>query len=209
MRYMEGHGRTPWLLLPDVLDDDVTAENPVCCIDAYAESLDLASLGFARAQAALTGRPADDPRELRKLYIYGYRNRIRASRRLERETHRNVALIWRLRKLRPDFKTIADFRNNNTEARQALCRAFVLLCRQLDLFGAELLALDGSKFKAVNNQHKNFTQAKLEQALKDIDATGEQSLRDLEACDREESSVHHPIRALLQAKIERLQERQK
>jgi transposase len=178
-------------------------------MDAYVESLDLASLGFARAHAALTGRPADDPRDLLTLYIDGYRNRSRSSRRLEREPHRNVELIGLLGKLRPDFKTMADCRTNNTKALQALFREFALLCRQLDLFGAELLAIDGSKFKAVNNKHKNFTQAKLEKALKEIDEKGEQSWRDLETSDREESSVHQPTREELQEKIERLQERQK
>jgi transposase len=209
MRYLEGHCRTQPLLLPDVIDDYVTEENPVRFIDAYVESLDLESLGVARAQAALTGRPAYDPRDLLKLYIYGYLNRIRSSRRLERETHRNVELIWLLRKLRPDFKTIADFRNNHTKALQALFREFVVLCKQLDLFGAELLAIDGSKFKAVNSKHQNFTKAKLEKALKDIDEKVAQYLRDLDAADREESSVHQPTRAELQKKIESLQERQK
>jgi transposase len=209
MRYIEGHCRTQQLLLPDVIDDYVTEENPVRFIDAYVESLDLESLGVARAQAALTGRPAYDPRDLLKLYIYGYLNRIRSSRRLERETHRNVELIWLLRKLRPDFKTIADFRKHNTKALQALFREFVLLCKQLDLFGAELLAIDGSKLKAVNSKHKNFTKAKLEKALKDIDEKVAQYLRDLDAADSEESSVHQPTSAELQKKIESLQERQK
>jgi transposase len=192
MSYIEGYCRTQRLLLPDVIDDYVTEENPVRFIDAYVESLDLERLGFARAQAALTGRPAYDPRDLLKLYIYGYLNRIRSSRRLERETHRNVELIWLLRKLRPDFKTIADFRNNNTKALQALFREFVLRCKQLDLFGAELLAIDGSKFRAVNSKHKNFTKTKLEKALKDIDEQVAKYLSDLDASDREESSVHQP-----------------
>ena len=209
MSYIEGYCRTQRLLLPDLLDDYVTEANPVRFIDAYVESLDLEHLGFARAQAALTGRPAYDPRDLLKLYIYGYLNRIRSSRRLERETHRNVELIWLLRKLRPDFKTIADFRKQNTKALQALFREFVLLCKQLDLFGAELLAIDGSKFKAVNSQHKNFTKAKLEKALKDIDEKVDKYLSDLDASDREESSVHQPTREELQVKIARLQERRK
>lgn len=208
MSYIEGYCRTQQLLLPDLLDDYVTAENPVRFIDAYVESLDLERLGFARAQAALTGRPAYDPRDLLKLYLYGYLNRIRSSRRLERETHRHVELIWLLRKLRPDFKTIADFRKHNTKALQALFREFVLLCKQLDLFGAELLAIDGSKFKAVNNKHKNFTQAKLEKALQDLDEKVAKYLSDLDASDREESSVHQPTSEELQKKIERLKERQ-
>jgi transposase len=208
MRYIEGHCRTPRLLLPDLLDDYVTEENPVRFIDAYVASLDLVSLGFARAQAAFTGRPAYDPRELLKLSIYGDLHRIRSSRRLEREPHRHVELIWLLRKLSPDFKTMADFRKHHTQALQALFRAFVLLCRQLDLFGAELLAIDGSQCKAVNNKHKNLTPAKLEKARKDIDAKVAQYLRDLDAADNEESSVHQPTREELQQKIESLQARQ-
>jgi transposase len=208
MSDIEGYCRTQRLLLPDLLDDDVTEEHPVRFIDAYVDSLALERLGFTRAQAALTGRPAYDPRELLKLYIDGDLNRIRSSRRLERETHRNVELIWLLRTLRPDFKTIADFRKNHTAALQALFRAFVFLCKQLDLFGAELLAIDGSKFKAVNSKHKNYTTTKLEKALKDVDAPVEKYLSDLEACDRAESGVHQPTREELQQKIERLQERQ-
>ena len=208
MSYIEGYCRTQRLLLPDLLDDYVTEENPVRFIDAYVESLDLERLGFARAQAALTGRPAYDPRDLLKLYIYGYLNRIRSSRRLERETHRNVELIWLLRKLRPDFKTVADFRKNNTKALQALFREFVPLCKQLNLFGAELLAIDGSKVKAVNSKHKNFTKTKLEKALKDIDEQVAKYLSALDASDREESSVHQPTGEELQQKIESLKERQ-
>jgi transposase len=209
MSYIAGYCRTQQLLLPDLLDDYVTEEHPVRFIDAYVESLDLEHLGFARAQAAVTGRPAYDPRDVLKLYIYGYLNRIRSSRKLERETHRHVELIWLLRKLRPDFKTIADFRNNHTNALQALFREFVLLCRQLDLFGAELLAIDGSKFKAVNSKPKNFTKVKLEKTLQDIDEKVAKYLSDLDASDREEASVHQPTREELQQKIERLQERQK
>jgi transposase len=209
MRYLEGHGRTPQLLWPDVLDDDVTAEHPVRCIEADVESLDLERLGVARAQAALTGRPAYDPRDLLTLYISGDLNRIRSGRRLERETHRNVELLWRLRTLRPDFKTIADFRKNNTTALQALFRECVLLGKQLDRCGAALLALDGSKLKAVNSQHKHFTEAKLAKALKDIEEKVAQYLRDLEAADSEEATVHQPTTAELQKKIESLRERQK
>jgi transposase len=207
MSYIEGYCRAQRLLLPDLLDDYVTEENPVRFLDAYVESLELERLGFARAHAALTGRPAYDPRDLLKLDIYGYLNRMRSSRRLERETHRHVELIWLLRKLRPDFKTSADCRRHNTKALQALFRAFVLLCKQLDLFGAELRALDGSKFKAVNSKHKNFTKAKLEKALKDIDEQVAKYLRDLDASDREESSVHQPTSEELQKKLARLQER--
>jgi transposase len=208
MRDIEGHCRTQRLLWPDLLDDYVTEDNPVRFIDASVESLDLASLGFARAQAAFTGRPAYDPRDVLKLSIYGDLNRIRSSRRLARETHRHVEIIWLLRKLRPDFKTIADCRKNNTQALQALFRALVRLCRQLDLLGAELLASDGRKFKAVNNKHKHFTQAKLEKALKAIDEPVEQYVRDLDRSEREESRVQQPTSEELQEQRERLKKRQ-
>jgi transposase len=209
MRSMEGHCRTQPLLLPDGIDDYGTGENPVRFIDASVERLELERLGVARAHAALTGRPADDPRDGLKRYIAGDLNRLRSSRRLERETHRHVELIWLLRKLRPDFKTMADCRKPHTKALQALFRGFVLLCQQLARLGAALLALDGSQRKAVHSQHQTFPQATLEQALKDIDAQVAQSLRDLDATDSEASRVHQPTRAELQNKIERLQERQK
>jgi transposase len=208
MRYIAGYCRTQRLLWPDLLDDYVTEEHPVRFMDAYGESLDRQRRGFARAQAAPTGRPAYEPRDLLKLDIYGYRNRLRSSRRLEREPHRHVELSWLLRQLRPDFKTIAEFRTNNPKALQALFRAFVLLCQQLDLFGAELLALDGSKFTAVNSTHKHFTKTTLEKALKAIDEQGAKDLRDLDAADREESSGHQPSSEELQNTIERLKARQ-
>jgi transposase len=209
MRDIEGHCRPQRLLLPDLRDDSGTADHPVRFMEASVERLDLVRLGFARAQAAFTGRPADDPRDVLKLYISGYLNRLRSSRRLERETPRHGELIWLLRKRRPGFKTMADFRKHHTKALQALFRAFVLLCRPLDLFGAARLAIDGSQFKAVNNTHQNVTPATLEKALKDIDEKAEQSWRDLDAADREESRVHPPTREELQTKIERLKERQK
>jgi transposase len=209
MRYIEGYCRTQRLFWPDLLDDSVTEEKPVRFMDAYGERLDRMSLGVAQAQAAFTGRPADDPWDWLTLSVDGYLNRIRSSRRLERESHRHVERIGLLRKLRPDFKTRADFRKHNTKALQALFREFGLLGAQLDLFGAELLAIDGSQFKAVHNNHKNFTQAKLERALKASDAPVEQDLRDLDAADSKDSSVHQPTSEALQKKIESRQERQK
>jgi transposase len=172
------------------------------------ESLDLVRLGCARAQAACTGRPADDPRDVLTLSIYGDRNRIRSSRRLARETHRHVERSWLLRQLRPDVKTIADFRKHHTKALHALFRALVLLCRQVELFGAALLAIDGRTCKAVTNNHQHFTPATLEKALKDSDAQVEPSGRDLDATDREASRVHQPTSAELQKKIESRKERQ-
>lgn len=150
MAYIAGRDRTQTVLLPEVLDDFVGPENPVRFLDAFVAQLDLAGLGFQRAVPAGTGRPGYDPGDLLRLYLYGYLHRIRSSRRLERESHRNLELMWLLRRLTPDFKTIADFRRDHPEALKGVCREFILLCRRLELFGGELLAIDGSKFRAVN-----------------------------------------------------------
>jgi transposase len=170
MAHITGHDRSQILLLPESLDDYVGPENPVRFIEAFVDGLDLAAGGFARAQAKETGRPGYQPADLLKLYIYGYLNRIRSSRRLEAETHRNIEVIWLLRHLKPDFKTIADFRRDNRKAFRPVFRQFVLLCKQLDLFGRELLAVDGTRIKAVNNKDRNFTRASLSEFIKLADA---------------------------------------
>src|SRR6516162_5878470 len=141
MTYITGHDRSQQLLLPEAVDDYVGSDNPVRFIDAFVDGLDLAAAGFGRVAPKVTGRPAYAPGDLLKLYIYGYLNRVRSSRRLEAETHRNIEVIWLLRHLKPDFKTIADFRRDNRNAFRHRFRQFVLLCRQLDLFGRELLAV--------------------------------------------------------------------
>ena len=149
MAHIQGSDRDQLLLLPDVIDDYVGADNLVRFIDAFVDQLDLAAAGFARVMPEVRGRPGYNPADLLKLYIYGYLNRIRSSRRLEVETHRNIEVIWLLRRLKPDFKTIADFRKDNRNAFKAVFREFVSLCRDLDLFGCELVAVDGSRIKAV------------------------------------------------------------
>jgi transposase len=154
MMHIAGHDRSQLLLLPESLDDYVGPENPVRFIEAFVDGLDLTAAGFARVTPKRTGRPGYAPTDLLKLYIYGYLNRIRSSRRLEAETHRNIEVIWLLRHLKPDFKTIADFRRDNRKAFRPVFRQFVLLCRQLDLFGRELLAVDGTRIKAVNNKDR-------------------------------------------------------
>lgn len=155
MGYIEGSDRDQQVLFPEVLDEYVGAENPVRFLDAFVASLDLAGLGFQRATPSEIGRPAYHPGDLLRLYLYGYLHRLRSSRKLEQETHRNVELIWLLRRLRPDFKTIADFRRENPQGLKAVCREFTLLCKHLDLFGGELVAIDGSKFRAVNSKQRN------------------------------------------------------
>jgi transposase len=169
MTHITGHDRYQVLLLPETVDDYVAADNPVRFIDTFVDGLDLAAAGFARVVPEATGRPGYAPGDLLKLYIYGYLNRVRSSRRLEVETHRNLEVIWLLRHLKPDFKTIADFRRDNRASFRSVFREFVLLCRQLDLFGRELLAVDGTRIKAVNNKDRNFTRGALTEFIRDAD----------------------------------------
>ena len=192
------------MLFPESLDDYVDEENPVRFISALVDNLDLAGAGFDRTKPASTGRPAFDPKDLLKLYIYGYLNKIRSSRRLEKETHRNLEVIWLLGKLRPDHKTIADFRKRNREAFKSVFRAFTAICRTLDLFGGDLIAVDGSKFKASNGRDQHFTQEKLEKRLQDIDAKIEKYLSELDTADQEpeilqSGSTDSPLREKIQA----------
>jgi transposase len=183
MTHLIGHNRAQTLLLPESLDDYVGPENPVRFLEAFVDGLDLAAAGFGRVRPKETGRPGYAPSDLLKLYIYGYLNRIRSSRRLEAETHRNVEVIWLLRHLKPDFKTIADFRRDNRNAFRPVFREFVLLCRQLDLFGRELLAVDGTRIKAVNNKDRNFTRASLTEFIRLADAKLGDYLQRLDASD--------------------------
>ncbi len=206
MPHIQGADRHAVIQFPPILDDYIAADNPVRVIDAFVDHLDLQTLGFTRVVAARTGRPAYQPADLLKLYIYGYLNRTRSSRLLERETQRNVEVMWLLKQLRPDFKTIANFRKDNLEAIRAVCREFSLLCKELALFGGELVAIDGSKFKAVNNRTRNFTAKKLERALAEIDAKITTYLAELDTHDAHEPAVA-PLVTDLAAKLVRLQER--
>jgi transposase len=189
LTHLQGHDRSQLLLLPEAVDDYVGADNPVRFIDAFVDGLDLQAAGFARVEAKATGRPGYSPSDLLKLYIYGYLNRVRSSRRLEAETGRNIEVIWLLRHLRPDFKTIADFRRDNRTAFRQVFREFVLLCRQLHLFGRELLAVDGTRIKAVNNKDRNFTRASLTQFIKVADAKLEEYFKRMDEGDAIESDT--------------------
>ena len=164
-RFVEGISRDQSTLFPEKLDDFVGEDNPVRVIDAFIEALDLRALGFAGVDPSATGRPAYHPAVLLKLYVYGYLNRIASSRRLEREAQRNVELMWLIERLAPDFKTISDFRRDNGKAIVNVCREFVAVCRRLDLFAEAIVAIDGSKFKAVNNGDRNFTPRRLQQRM--------------------------------------------
>jgi transposase len=188
-RFIEGEARSQSTLFPERLDDYVAEDNPVRAIEVFVESLDLGKLAFEGVEPEATGRPAYHPAVLLKIYIYGYLNRIQSSRRLERETQRNVELIWLTGKLMPDFKTIADFRKDNGQAIRAVCREFIVLCRQLKLFSEAIVAIDGSKFKAVNNRDKNFTDRKLKARIEQLDESIERYLADLDRADREPTAV--------------------
>jgi transposase len=209
MGFIHGANRHEEILFPERLDDYIAEENPVRFIDAFVDHLNLTTLGFQRATPAATGRPAYDPADLLKLYIYGYLYRLRSSRRLEQETHRNVELMWLLKKLRPDHKTIADFRKHNLKPLRQVCREFTVLCKQLDLFAGTLVAIDGSKFKAVNAKERNFTADKLKNLLQQIDQRVEAYLKDLDGQDNEEDAgtPGGAVVENLQAKIAVLQQR--
>jgi len=199
-RFIQGDSRTQSILLPESLDDYVTDTNPVRVIDVFVDELDLGQLGFDGVEPADTGRPSYHPEVMLKIYIYGYLNRIQSSRRLEREAQRNIELMWLTGRLMPDFKTIARFRKDNGKAIRAVCRQFVMLCQQLDLFSDALIAIDGSKFKAVNNRDRNFTSAKLKRRMEDIESSINRYLVALETADRQE-----PV--IAKAKTERLHDK--
>ena len=203
-RFIEGESRNQITLMPACLDDYIDADNPVRVIDLFVDELDLVELGFDSTVAAATGRPGYHPALLLKIYLYGYLNRIQSSRRLERETQRNVELMWLTGQLSPDFKTIADFRHDNGKGSRNVCKRFVALCRQLNLFSQDVVAIDGSKFKAVNNRDKNFTPHKLEQRMKQIDESIERYLNALDTADRTQPADLEARTTHLQAKLVKL-----
>jgi transposase len=208
MSYLRGWDRAEIQLLPPCVDDYVPADCPARFIEAYVEGVDFKGLGFTHCQPAETGRPAYHPADLLKLYIYGYLYRIRSSRRLEAEAGRNLELIWLLGGLRPDFKTIADFRKDNRAAFKPLFKQFNLLCRKLDLFGAELVAIDGSKFKALNNSRRYYTQAQLQELVAKIEERIEHYLSELDGQDAQaEGAGPQSKKQQLEEKIELLRRR--
>ena len=208
MKHRRGLDRSQTLMFPERLEDYVAAENPVRFLDAFVGQLDLGALGFAKAQVAATGRPPYDPAALLKLYLYGYLHRIRSSRLLETECQRNVEVIWLLGKLAPDFKTIADFRKDNLKPLRAVSRQFTVLCQKLKLFGGQLLAIDGSKFGAVNARDQNFNAAKLEELIGRADARLAEYLQALDRADAAEPTMEALDQAQLAAKIAALREKQ-
>jgi len=207
VKHITGLDRHQALLLPETIEDYIAPDNPVRFLDAFVGSLDLFGLGFSRALPASTGRPPYQPADLLRLYLYGYLHRIRSSRALERECHRNLELIWLMGKLAPDFKTIADFRREHRACFKAVHQQFHLLCRKLGLFGGQLVALDGTKLAAVNARQANFNQNKLEELLARADARLEEYLKELDAADATEADEEKLTRAQLEEKIAALREK--
>src|SRR5512134_3260141 len=203
-RFIEGEDRSQATLLPACLDDYIAEDNPVRAVDAFVEELDLQALGFAGAEPAETGRPAYHPAVLLKLYIYGYLNRIPSSRRLEREAQRNVELMWLTGRLAPDFKTIADFRRANGVGIRNVCRRFVQLCRELKLFTQAIVAIDSSKFKAVNSRDRNFTPNKVDRRQQQIEESIQRYLDALDTADRTQPAEVEATTERLREKIETL-----
>ena len=208
MHHIQGCDRDQTLLLPNSVADYIGPDNPVRFVEAFVDQLDLQEAGFCRVEPKETGRPAYDPADLLKLYIYGYLTRVRSSRRLEAETKRNLEVIWLLRGLTPDFKTIADFRKDNRGAFKPVFRQFVLLCRKLDLFGGELLAVDGTRLKAVNSTERNFTQGKLTKQIESIDQKLTDYLERLDHCDVQEAEPSAARTERLKEKIATLRTQQ-
>src|ERR1700692_2173189 len=188
-RFIDGEDRMQPALLPHSLEDYVSEENPVRVIEVFIDELDLAGLGFSGMTPAATGRPAYPPSRLLKIYLYGYLNRVQSSRRLEREAQRNIELMWLTGRLAPDFKTIANFRKDNGPAIRAVCGQFIELCRRLNLFTKAIVAIDGSKFKAVNNRDKNYTVAKVAKRMEQVDASIARYLAALDRAYRADSAV--------------------
>lgn len=195
-RFIQGQDRTQSTLLPELLDEYITEENPVRVIDLFVDQLDLAQLGFEGIDPAQTGRPSYHPSVMLKIYIYGYLNRIQSSRRLETEANRNFELMWLVARLNPDFKTIARFRKENGPTIRKVCSQFVELCRRMHLFADSMIAIDGSKFKAVNSCDKNYTQAKIKTRMQAVEKNIQQYLDDLEAADirSPKQSTPHQVR---------------
>lgn len=207
MGYIEGEDRNQIILFPESIDEYVSDNNSIRIIDEYIQQLDLKSLHFKRAATPLMGRPPYHPKDMLKLYLYGYLNRIRSSRRLEQEAIRNLEIIWLLRKLKPDFKTIADFRKDNKKALKKVFRDFTRLCDEWELFGKELVAIDGSKFRACNSKKNNYNTKKLERHLKYLDEKIENYIQELDHHDMAEASLKKPDAKAIAERIQQLRDR--
>ena len=205
--HVNGTHRDQTVLFPDTIDKYVEKENPVRFIDAFVDSLNMEKLGFKHSVPADTGRPSYNPSDLLKLYLYGYLNQVRSSRKLEKECHRNVEVMWLLKKLAPDFKTIADFRKDNVDCIKGVFKEFVYLCRRLDLYGAQLVAIDGTKFKAVNSRSNNLNEKTVALRLKQTEEKIEVYLKEMDQNDRADSDEDESVNVNeLKEKICKLEE---
>ena len=205
-RFIDEADRSQGTLLPETIDEYVCEDNPVRVIDAFVSALDLASLGFAGVEPEATGRPAYHPATMLKIYLYGYLNRIQSTRRLEQEARRNLELMWLVGRLAPDFKTLADFRAENTLAIKNVCREFIVLCRRWQLFTETTVAIDGSKFKAVNHRDRNFTSGKMQTRMALIEQSIVEYLEQLDRMDRRETPSSPRQTARLKQRIATLQD---
>src|SRR6201746_2596914 len=204
--FVQGADRGQETLLPECLDDWVDESNPVRAVDVFVDALELRDLGFEAVEAAATGRPAYHPSAMLKLYIYGYLNRVQSSRRLEREAGRNVEVMWLTGRLAPDHKTIADFRKDNGPAIKKVCAQFVEMCRRMGLLAKASVAIDGSKFKAVNSRDNNFTQGKIQRRQKQIEESVARYMSQLDTADRQTAAGEEPSETVLLTKT-RLREK--
>lgn len=204
MGYIAGLDRGQITMFPELIDDYISEDNPIRVIDAFIENLDLEKADFKRAKPSKDGRPPYDPKDLLKLYIYGYFNKIRSSRKLMIECHRNIELMWLLRKLTPDFRTISDFRKDNAKALKNVFNAFVKLCLEMNLYSKELIAIDGSKFRAVNSKDNNFTLSKLDDRLRRIDANISEYMKLLDQSDKAKEDTSEYTKEQIQEKIDEL-----
>ena len=205
-RFIEGDDRSQRTLFPASLDEYIDDDNMVHVIDAFVDALDLGDLGFKGVVPEATGRPSYHPSVLLKIYVYGYLNRIASSRRLERETQRNIEMMWLTGRLTPDFKTIASFRKENAKALRGVCREFIVLCRHLDLFADGLVAIDSSKFKAVNNRDRNFTVAKMKRRQEQIEKSIDRYIAAMDTADLQEPEITEARKARLNEKVKGLKE---
>ncbi|MDD4803296.1 MAG: transposase [Syntrophomonas sp.] len=208
MAYIKGEDRQQITLFPESIDEYISEDNQVRVIEAFVIRLDVAKLGFKYSQEDTIGRPSYNPRDMLKLYLYGYLNRIRSSRRLETEAGRNLELIWLMRKLKPDFKTIADFRKDNKKPLMQVFKQFSLLCKEWNLYSREVVAVDGSKFRASNSKRNNYNEKKLKRHLKYIDEKIEQYMNELEAGDQAEAGTHKPTAEEIKQRIKELKDRE-
>lgn len=204
-RFIEGENRSQSTLFPEALEDYITDENPVRVIDAFVNALDLRSLGFKRIDPAITGAPGYHPAALLKIYIYGYLNRIQSSRLLEKETQRNVEMMWLTERLTPSFKTIADFRKDNHQGIKHVCRRFIGICRELNLFAETVIAIDGSKFKAVNSGDKNFSPTRMKKRIERVEKHIARYLEALEVADQADTSSNNDDTDGIKKKLAKMQ----